>query len=714
MDLSILNTLGIVDCAIFKRVDEAIFQLEDAGGSWINRLIPDLGVGQPSSIEQNSIFLSDFLIDAESFWSSQQQGQINSGIWTEEIHNTTLYLEATASYVDGTAYLIIRNAEQTFNERRQTLQIARELSLSNSEVVERHDYLSERLRALLTNQSQQSDRLPLIEAIQYASIGIIICDVRLTVLEANDCAFDIFEESKGLNHELLFSKLRDLITRQYPETAVFSGNKSWHGELYWHMPPLVNKWISVNIHPVQSEYARVSHWIISFNDQTRIKHLLQTNEELALHDPLTGLPNRQYFWQQLQQFIKNKQTLSLISIDISNFKFTNELYGYLQGDELLKQISKRLADQLSTHDFITRMGADEFMIIHQRSDKRLLSNEDSTDKQSSDFAEKLMDACAKPYSTNDGRRCELSIKIGIANYPEDANKPEHLLANAALALSQAKLTTNLPIQVYNEELKHVSMRRLMLEEALKGAIDNEQFDIYLQPIYNIRTRTIVKAEALLRWRLNDELVMPGEFIPIAESSDTINIIGRWVIEQVCKIAKQFAQDDIDVPICINFSPNQIYDNALSPFISSVIAKYKVSPSMLELEVTEGVLINNYEKVSKFLVEMKAKGVAVSVDDFGTGYCSLSYLKHLPIDNLKIDRTFIRDLQNSDDDGAIVKAIIALGHNLKLGIIAEGIENKVQEDFLLAHNCMHAQGFLYAKPMPLDDFYAALSKPQKLR
>lgn len=709
MNLSVLHALGIADCAIFKKIDTNCFALQDFAGNWLHILFPDAKENNTIVIDDNLIFLNDFLIDAEDFWLGKHTGQVKSGIWTEQIFDHTLYLEAFASCVGDDKYLIIRNAEQTYYERKQTLQIARELTLSNSQVIERHDYLSERLRSILMDNEYNDSRLPLHEAIRYANIGIVIIDENLSVLEVNHAAFDSFDLPDGTNHDLLFDSIRDLLARQYPEKSLFTGTRAWQGELFWHTPPLASKWLSVSINPVISPVGKVSHWIISFSDQTRIKHLLQTNEELALHDSLTGLPNRQYFWQQLQQSVLQEQSFYLISIDIVNFKYVNELYGYLEGDELLKQIAKRLARELGDDDFITRIGADEFMIIRKLNDAKLRLNQTSFDEDTYKLATGLLGICSQPYYTQDNRRCDLPIKIGMTQYPLDATKAETLLNNADLALSYSKTTANRPIQIYNQQLKDASARRLMLEEALKNAITNNEFELYVQPIYDINTNQVVKAEALLRWNLDNERVMPDEFIPIAESSDVINSIGRWVIAQVCEIAKRLQDNNILIPLSINFSPNQIHDTNLIGFIRASIESTNIDATLLELEVTEGVLVKNYTKVSAFLHEIKRQGIAISVDDFGTGYSSLAYLKHLPIDTLKIDRTFIREVDINEDDSAIVTAIIALAKQLKLGIVAEGIETKGQRDFLRANNCTRAQGFLYSHPMPVEEFVKLTSQ-----
>jgi len=705
MDISVLTSLGIVDCAVFIRTRCNHFVLEGGGGNWLSILLPNANTKIAFDITQNSLFLDDFLIDAESFWLTQQNSkQVKSGIWTEESNNKCLYLEAFASKFENNCYLIIKNAEQSFFERRETLQVARELSISNDSMVERHDYLNDRLRALLIDNANNDNRLPLHEAIQYANIGIVITDEKLIVQDINPSAFEIFDQGDHKNHNRILIELRNLIERQYPEKTIFSGVKAWHGEVYWHAPPLASKWLKVSVHPILNSMGNLAYWIISFSDQTRIKHLLQTNEELALHDPLTGLPNRQYFWQVLQQRISNKSPFFLINIDIVNFKNINEVYGYLAGDELLKQIAARIAGELHEHDFMTRIGADEFMIIRYCNDSQLKFNETSFEEDSIALSNSISMLCEQALYTNDQRRCELSVKMGLAQFPSDAIKSEELLNYADLALTVAKTKSSNGIELFNDKIKQASSRRLMLEDALRHAIENNELELYLQPIFDMNTQQLIKAEALLRWNHNNEMIMPGEFIPIAESSDMINVLGRWVIARACEIIKHLDARDIQIPLSINFSPKQIYDTNLIGFIRANIDTMDIRANLIDLEVTEGVLIKSYDRVSAFLHELKHLGVTISVDDFGTGYSSLAYLKHLPIDTLKIDRSFIVDLAIDDDDStAIVSAIIALAQKLKLKVIAEGIETLEQENALMSQNCAGAQGFLYSAALPLDQF-----------
>lgn len=509
----------------------------------------------------------------------------------------------------------------------------------------------------------------------------------------------------GLSDQSPVNVILELLDKQFPEKdRIFETQSSWTGEIYWHFPPNYHKWIQLSVHPVKDENGKLCNWIFTTSDVTRVKYLLQTNEDLSLHDALTKLPNRQYFWQTLDQTIASSIPFYVIYLDINNFKNINELHGHLTGDQLLTQVANRLRELLPERDFLARIGADEFAIVHfspgDMTKPDFKAYLDNTIK----LTQEISSASNEPYYTNKNRRCELPLKIGVSNFPSDAGTVEELMKYADLALHHAKQSSADPVQFYSLDLKIISERRLMLEEALRHAIEKEQFELYIQPIYDLNTNRIVKAEALLWWHISpEETISPDIFIPIAEQSGQIVSIGRWVISSVCMLLSQLSTQNLSVSLSLNLSPRQISDRHLFDFISSAARKNKVSPGLLELEITEGVLVDNHEKVRKLLQELREMGVTVAIDDFGTGYSSLSYLKYLPIDSLKIDQSFVFDLDYNTDDQAIVLAVIAMAKSLKLGVIAEGIETEQQKEFLKAHECIIGQGFLLSRPLPIYDF-----------
>ncbi|AEP31232.1 putative bifunctional diguanylate cyclase/phosphodiesterase [Brumicola nitratireducens] len=707
MQPSLIQALGIIDCAVFKLRSGSVFEVVQSTPSWVSKLVPSINNGDNVDLAEVSLFLTDFLIDAHEFWKLHSSGQVHSGIWTEALQDDdNLHLEAIAASAGPDQYLVINNVNDAYVRQQETLQVARELLISNDRVIEKHDYMHERLRSVLMQQHLGAEgSLPIREAIQYASIGVVITDIEFHISESNPSSYKIFEMEVGLSDQSPIDVILNLLNKQFPEKdRIFETQSGWTGELYWHLPPNYHKWIQLGIHPVKDENGNLCNWIFTTSDVTRVKYLLQTNEDLSLHDALTKLPNRQYFWQTLDQTIASQTPFYVIYLDISNFKNINELYGHLTGDQLLTQVAQRLRNLVPERDFIARIGADEFAIVHFAKDNVSKPDFKTYLDDTIKLTQELSAASNEPYYTNKDRRCELPLKIGVSTYPSDAGTVEELMKYADLALHHAKQTGTDPIQFYSLDLKIASERRLMLEEALRHAIEKEQFELYVQPIYDLRTNTIVKAEALLRWHISDdEMISPDIFIPIAEQSGQIVAIGRWVISSVCELLAQMSKQNLSVPLSLNLSPRQISDRHLFDFINNAVIKNKVSPDLLELEITEGVLVDNHEKVRKLLQELREMGVTVAIDDFGTGYSSLSYLKYLPIDSLKIDQSFVFDLGYNSDDQAIVLAVIAMAKSLKLGVVAEGIETQQQKDFLEQHDCIIGQGFLLSRPLTIYNF-----------
>nr|WP_136251060.1 bifunctional diguanylate cyclase/phosphodiesterase [Ningiella ruwaisensis] len=717
MHLSLIQSLGILDCVVLKRSHDEEFAIVQHNSAWFTAIFGAETNARFIHLHDQSLFLSDFLLDAQDFWDMHSTGQIQSGVWTEIISGEEYYLEAIAASSEHEQYLVIKNVEQQFKQQRQTLQVARELLISNDEIVERHDYLNERLRSILINNASEESGLPLYEAIQFADIGVIILDEKKEVMETNPAAYRLFEMRPGKDKAEVFNILYGLLNRQYPEKPnLFTSSGSFSGELYWHQPPITHKWLKIDILCVESGSGEHNYWVLTLSDITRVKYLMQTNEELVLHDSLTGLPNRQYFWKEISQLVDKNQPFFILNIDIVNFKHINELLGYIEGDEILKQACDRMNSVLGRDFFMTRIGADEFMIIQtldNNANAARPGNAETIEKdfetKASNLGTKLVDLMAAPFYSNEGKQCELGIKVGISQFPRDASTAEGLLSCADIALNAAKNDFSKSIKIYSDKLKVEANRRLKLEAALKRAIEKEEFALHLQPIFDLESGKIMKAEALLRWQLDGENISPDEFIPIAERSALINTIGRWVIQQACTIQAHLNSININIPLSLNFSPKQIHDIKLINFIRECIDKTKIDATFLELEMTEGVLVHNYDKVRSFLNDIKQTGLGVSVDDFGTGYSSLSYLKHLPIDSLKIDRSFIDEVALDEDDQAIVGAILAMASALKLNVVAEGVETDEQKSYLLANRCLMAQGFIFSKALPLDEFISFLKK-----
>ncbi|MEP4891345.1 MAG: bifunctional diguanylate cyclase/phosphodiesterase [Aliiglaciecola sp.] len=697
MQQSLIQALGIINCAILKRVKDGQFQVIHCSQDWFYSIAPEAIDRERFEFAGHSAYLDDFFIDAEEFWQTGKEGQIHSGIWSEQSKDKLLRLEALAAISDGESYLVINNLEGEYQKQQQTLQAARELLISNDKVLAQHEYIHERLdQVLRENQTLQSLQKPIQRVIENADFGVVITDAQLNVITQNPNSYTVFETSDLPLEVSPFEKLMELFKNQCAEFERVIGTSSrWHGELFWHNPPYSSKWLKLALYPVTDENQNLQHWIFIFSDVSRVKYLLQRNEKLNLYDNVTNLPNRQFFWQKLEYQIEKAKAFFIVYLDVKHFKQINELHGHQAGDQILVTLAERIQQCISTTDLCARVGGNEFGII-------LTDCKEQND--CIEVANRLIEAMEPPFYTASKQKVQIGLNLGAAHFPSDASDSEELMKFADLAMFSAKKEDKSKLCFYSKELKEASRYRLELESALKKAISDNQFELYLQPIVDLSTGKVAKAEALIRWRSADgNLTSPDKFIPIAEQTGLIVPIGKWVISRATEMLKVIMQYQPDLKISVNLSPRQVADRHLFDFVTQAINHSGVPPKNLELELTEGVLIDNYDKVKHLLDQVREIGISTSIDDFGTGYSSLSYLQKLPIDNLKIDRSFIIDLEQNENDKAIILAVIAMAHSLKLGVIAEGVENQYQADFLLENKCNIAQGYLFSRPLPLSEF-----------
>jgi diguanylate cyclase (GGDEF)-like protein len=717
---SLFQSLGLVDCALLKHQANNTFTVIHAPVGWFYWLFPDAKENATIQLENDGSFIHNFLIDAQEFWlnesSASDKQQIQSGIWKETIkgpngQSKEVCLECIAAIAIEQRFLIINNAESAYEQKQSTLQTARETLLSHDKMQAQHDILSERLSSVIKRNETVLDlHLPVEQAIQNADFGVVIIDTSQRVLFSNPCAYDYFELDPFRASVTPFAIIKQLIEGQYPESVnIFQNAKTWNGELYWHCPPNFHKWLQVSVQPVRNNASAVAHWVITLSDTTRIKHLLQKNENLILNDALTGLHNRQYMWKFLDKACTDSRPLSLLFIDIIRFKRINELYGHASGDKILQDVALHITEIAPKNSYVARIGSARFaLIIHfednlSNTEQHIIVNEVSA---------KLNERLSVPFLTQSNAPCLVETNTGIAFYPQDSADAESFVKAADIALKGA-VTSSSKTKFYSKAMLIANEERLQLEEKLKSALENDEFRLFLQPIIDTYSERIVKAEALLRWKSpKGEDVSPDIFIPIAEQTGLIIPLGNWVIKQVCGLLSFLKENDIDIKLAINLSPKQVSDRYLFDFIKATTTQSGVDAKRLELELTEGVLVNDYEKASNLLNSLRDMGVSIAIDDFGTGYSSLSYLKHLPIDHLKIDRSFIRDIDISEDDRAIVLAIIAMAKQLRLSVIAEGVETEKQRDFLHYHDCQSMQGYFYSKPVPADEFIRFFRKHNK--
>lgn len=425
-------------------------------------------------------------------------------------------------------------------------------------------------------------------------------------------------------------------------------------------------------------------------------------QETVVHDAVTDLPGRQVWKRRLEQElsrgVREGTQVAVIALDLDRFKQVNDVFGQDVGDALLRVMADRFTGVVRDMDTLLRMGADEFLIIQPGLDNH---------EGAVSLAKRLIASTLHPMQVGE-HRIPMSISIGIVISSPDCRDCEKLLQRANVALDRAKIAGGSVYRFYEAEMDLQLQLRQRMEQDLRAAIDKGSLALHYQPLFNVTDQRLLGFEALLRWQHADHgFVSPADFIPLAEETGLIMGIGEWVLEQACKDALCWAGDR---KIAVNLSPIQFRDPELPSKIAAIIKRTGLPPERLELEITEGVLIEDADTALAMLIELKALGVRISMDDFGTGYSSLSYLKRFPFDKIKIDRSFVSQLVVGSEDAAIVRAILAMGHSLGMIATAEGVESAEQFDYLQVEGCDEAQGFLLGRPMPFEYALALCSVP----
>jgi len=426
-------------------------------------------------------------------------------------------------------------------------------------------------------------------------------------------------------------------------------------------------------------------------------------ERLAHYDNITQLPNRHFFNDSLARAIalsgRTGKAVALMFIDLDNFKMVNDTLGHHVGDLLLKEAAQRIADALRTNDVVCRIGGDEFAVILENLDTPALSG---------NIAAKIIGVLAERFQLEDSE-IYIGASIGISIYPDDASDISGLLRSADTAMYHAKGSGKNNYQYYNADLEARALRRLSLENGLRRALESGELLLHYQPQVDLASNRIVGFEALLRWQHPEMgLVSPVDFIPVAEETGMIVAIGEWVLRTACHQAKAW-QDGIapGLMMSVNLSGRQFHEPDIVERVLHIVEETGISPQLLDLELTESTLMDNSDAILTKMNRLRAAGMFISIDDFGTGYSSMSYLKRFPINTLKIDRSFVQDIPADSDDIAITQAIIAMGKNLGMMLIAEGVETREQMDFLRQHYCDKVQGFLFSRPLPAAEAEALL-------
>lgn len=418
-------------------------------------------------------------------------------------------------------------------------------------------------------------------------------------------------------------------------------------------------------------------------------------QQLAFHDPLTGLPNRLLFNDRLTMALsharRHQKKLATFFMDLDNFKLINDSMGHLMGDELLRLVADRLRTIVREEDTLARLGGDEFIL--------LVTGIDS-ERDAATVSTKILETIRAPFQPG-GREVSITLSLGVSLFPLDGLSPEVLVRNADTAMYRSKRRGRNTYELFTPKRGASSPSRLNLETQLRNALRAGEFLLHYQPIVELERGQVRGVEALLRWQPGDgSLVSPANFIPVAETSDLIIPISQWVLRSACtQTAAWQPGQHSPLSVSVNLSTRVFQQPDLVGEVSNALEEARLSPECLELEITESSAMQNVEYSAAMLRRLKNLGVRISLDDFGTGYSSLSHLKRLPIDRIKIDNSFVRNVPNDDDDAAIVAAVIAMTHRLKRVAVAEGVETKRQLSFLRQEHCDHAQGFLFSRPLP---------------
>lgn len=562
------------------------------------------------------------------------------------------------------------------------------------------DKIAHSFNSFLNNLEIATEGMGLLaKVVESSEEAILITDADMNIVFVNSAFVHITgyseKEVLGENPRILKSGLQDdKFYRNMWERIKSYG--SWKGEIYNRKKhgEIFPEWQSISI--VKNRKGEVTNYVSICIDITQRKVAEEHIKRMANHDGLTGLANRNLLNDRMSQALlsahRQQTKLAVMYLDLDNFKDINDGYGHAVGDALLKSAAERLLGCVREGDTVARQGGDEFILLMPDIDGY---------GGAAKIAEKLQSSVCAPFFF-DVQELFVSASIGIALYPEDGENIEALFKHADAAMYSAKQDGRNCYHFFTQKMNEVALRRIKLQNNLRHALQRNEFELHYQPQLNAETGAITGAEALLRWHDPKEgFIPPAEFIPIAEDTGLIVPIGKWILQKACQEAKRWHDQSFNVTISVNVSGRQFKEVDFDTLVEEALKTSGLDPKYLELEMTEGVLLREDEALSRMLDKLKSVGIKLALDDFGTGYSSLSYLKRFPIDRIKIDQSFVRDVRQDAEDRAIVDAIIYIAHGLKMEVIAEGVESIEQLNFLRKHHCSDVQGYFISRPVPAD-------------
>ncbi|MBP0953291.1 GGDEF domain-containing phosphodiesterase [Pseudomonas alliivorans] len=557
----------------------------------------------------------------------------------------------------------------------------------------------------VTERQHMQEKLHLAATVfESTAEGVLITDTRQRINAVNRAFSQItgYSETEAIGHtpRLLASGQHDsafYAAMWHQLTA----EGHWQGEIYNRRKnnEIYPSWLTISA--VRNKDHLITHFVAVFADISSLKHAQARLDYQAHHDPLTGLPNRTLFENRLQTALLHSEESgslgAVLFLDLDRFKHINDSLGHPVGDLLLKGIAQRLKEHLRDIDTVARLGGDEFIVLLPG----LLQPSDAVS-----IANKLLACFSAPFQAGE-HEFFISSSIGCSLFPTDGTDVATLVKNADAAMYRSKAKGRNRVESYTRDLTVQASERIALEQELRRALDRNELSLSFQPKTSLLTNTLVGAEALIRWNHPTFGEVPPEhFIPLAEENGMILQIGEWVIEHACRQMHQWRKTHKPFgPLSVNLAGAQLRQPGLVERIEHLLSDHGLEPGSLQLEITENFIMSQTQEALAVLHKLKKLGVQLAIDDFGTGYSSLSYLKRLPLDILKIDQSFVRGLPEDTHDAAIVRAIIALGRSMQLTVIAEGVENSDQQQFLAAEGCEQIQGYIVSLPLPPEEFCA---------
>ena len=639
----------------------------------INKAFAEMtGYSSAEAVGQNMSFLKSGRHDA-AFYVAMWETILKNGAWHGEIWN--------------------RHKNGTIHPHWLTISVVTDTGSKTTHYVGTYTDVTERKRA-------EEELALMAKVFTHSGEAIIITDANVRIVKTNATFSRLTgyaeEEVLGKNPKILSAGITPGEVYQEMWASLIK-HGVWAGELWDRRKTgeAYQKWLSIAA--ITNKDGQVSHYLGSFSDISERKASEARILHLAHHDALTQLPNRLSLLNRLAQVVnfakRNNSHAEVMMIDLDRFKIINDTLGHHVVDQLLIEVANRLTQSVRESDIVARLGGDEFVVV--------LSDVDSV-ADAARIADKIVLTASAPYQIA-SNELRTSPSIGIALYPDDASEIGDLIKYADVAMYAAKAKGGRNYQFFTTQMSLAASSRMVIEADLRTALEQRQFLLHYQPQLDLRTGKLVGVEALIRWQHPGRgLIPPMEFIPIAEETGLISAIGDWVLTEACQQLKQWQNEGIThIRMSVNLSARQFSDRSLPDQIQSTLAEAGVAPGCLDLEVTESMAMASPDDTISMLRTLAGGGISLSVDDFGTGYSSLAYLKLFPLNILKIDRSFVKDIETDPNDADICDVIVLLAHQLGLEVIAEGVETEAQLKFLISIGCEKIQGYLLSKPLPAD-------------